>query len=93
MCFDEPMKIAVRRTAMIPVTTMEEVPVLSEAERADMVASLKAAEAQITAEQFTVHDPRTFVARMMKIYRAAKTAKAGRKTSRPEFENQKAPEI
>jgi hypothetical protein len=36
-----------RRTAMVPVTTMEELPILSEEERADMLASLKAAEARI----------------------------------------------
>ncbi|MFZ1963454.1 MAG: hypothetical protein WAU78_08290 [Roseiarcus sp.] len=32
---------------MVPVTTMEELPILSEEERADMLASLKAAEARI----------------------------------------------
>ena len=37
------------RTTMMPVTTMEEVPILSDAERAQMLASLKEAEAQIAA--------------------------------------------
>ena len=35
-----------RRTARVPVTTMEELPILSEEERAEMPASVKAAEAR-----------------------------------------------
>jgi len=37
---------------MVPVTTTEEVRILSEEERADMVASLKEAEARIAAGQY-----------------------------------------
>ena len=38
-----------RRTEMIPMLTMVEVPVLSETEKADMIASLKEAEDDIRA--------------------------------------------
>jgi hypothetical protein len=34
---------------MVPVITMEEVPVLSDEERADLIASLKQAEADVAA--------------------------------------------
>lgn len=40
-------KIREPLTEVIPVTTMVEVPVLSEAERAELVASLREAEAEI----------------------------------------------
>jgi hypothetical protein len=60
-----------RRTTMVPVTTMEEMPLLSEAERADMIASLKAAEAEIAAGHFVEHDSSTFVDRMMALREAA----------------------
>jgi len=56
---------------MVPVTTMEEVPILSDEERADMIASLKAAEARIAAGQYVEHDPDTFVERLMSIRAAA----------------------
>jgi hypothetical protein len=60
-----------RRTAMVPVTTMEEVPILSEKERADMIVSLEAAEARIAAGQYVEHDPDTFVNHLMEIRAAA----------------------
>ena len=56
-----------RRTARVPVTTMEELPILSEEERAEMLASLKAAEARIAAGEYVEHDPDTFVDRLMKV--------------------------
>jgi hypothetical protein len=56
-----------RRTAMVAVTTIEEAPILSEKERAEMIASLKAAEARIAAGQYVEHDPETFVERLMEI--------------------------
>ena len=55
---------------MVPVATMEEVPILSEEERADMIASLEAAEARIAA-RYVEHDPDTFVDRLMEIRAAA----------------------
>ena len=56
---------------MVPVTTMEEVPILSEKERADMIVSLEAAEARIAAGRYVEHDPATFVDRLMEIRAAA----------------------
>jgi hypothetical protein len=50
---------------------MEELPILSEEERAEMLASLKAAEERIAAGQGVVHDPGSFVDRLMKLRAAA----------------------
>lgn len=61
-----------RRTTWVPVTTMEEIPVLSEKERAELLRSLKEAEAQIKAGKGIEFDPKTFKKRMMDIYRRAK---------------------
>jgi hypothetical protein len=61
-----------RRTTTVPVTTMEEIPILGERERAELLASLKKAEAQIKAGDFTEHDPKTLKERMLRIYRAKK---------------------
>lgn len=60
---------------MVAVTTMEEMPLLDENERAEMIASLKAAEADIAAGNYTVYDPLTFKDRLLAIYKAAKSAK------------------
>ena len=62
---------------MMPVTVMEEVPIVSDAERADMIASLKAAEARVAAGHSVEHDADTFVAQMMDIRAAALRKKAG----------------
>ena len=62
------------RTIMMPVTTMEEMPLLSEAERAEMLTSLKEAEARMGAGEGIEHDPDTFVERLMAV-RAAALAK------------------
>ena len=70
------MITATRRTTMMPVTTMEEVPVLSDAERADMLASLKAAEARIAAGHYIEYDPKSFRDRFVASYRAAKSSKS-----------------
>ena len=64
------------RTTMMPVTTMEEVPILSEAERAQMLASLKEAEAEIAAGRSIRYDSETFKARFIANYHAAKNAKS-----------------
>jgi hypothetical protein len=42
-----------RETTFVPVVSMEEVPVLSEGERAELVASLKEGQAAIAAGAFT----------------------------------------
>ena len=61
-----------RRTTMMPVTTMEEIPVLTDEERAELLASLKQAEAQIKAGDYTEFDPKKFRERFMRIYRGKK---------------------
>jgi hypothetical protein len=60
---------------MMPVTTMEEVPIPSDDERAEMLASLKAAEERVAAGEYVVHNPETFVDEMMAIRAAAVAAK------------------
>ena len=61
-----------RRTTTVPVTTMEEIPILSEKERAELLASLRAAEARIKAGKATEYDSRTFKRRLLQIYRGSK---------------------
>ena len=61
-----------RRTTVVPVTTMEEIPVLSAKERADLLAVLKAAEARVKAGKAIDYDPKTFKDRLIGIYRARK---------------------
>ena len=61
----------VRRTTMVPVTTMEELPVLSEKERAELLNSLKQAEARIKGGQGIDYDPKTFKDRLLRIYRGS----------------------
>jgi hypothetical protein len=61
-----------RHTTMVPVTTMEEIPVLSDKEREELVASLKQAEARVKAGQAIDYDPKTFKDRLVAIYRGAK---------------------
>jgi hypothetical protein len=78
-CYDTDMSNSAIRperasTVMMPVMTMEEVPVLSQAERAEMLASLQEAQARIAAGQYTVYDPNTFKDRLVAIYRAAKNS-------------------
>ncbi len=62
----------ITRTTMVPVTTMEEMPLLAEAERADLLASLKESEASIKAGQYVEHDSGTFVDRLMAIRNTTK---------------------
>ena len=58
----------------IPVMTMEEVPVLSEAERDAFIASLRAAEARIAAGDYVIFEETSFRQRFIAAYRAAKDA-------------------
>jgi hypothetical protein len=60
-----------RRTAA-PVATMEEMPVLSEQEREELLTSLKEAEARAEAGQAADYDPATFKDRLIGIYRGGK---------------------
>jgi hypothetical protein len=60
-----------RRMTMVPVTTMEEVPLLSERERAEMTASLHEAENRIQSGHAVDYDPNTFKDHLIEIYRKA----------------------
>jgi len=61
-----------RRTTAVPVTTMEEIPVHSDAERADLLTSLQDAEARMKAGQGVDFDPKTFKARLVNVYQGSK---------------------
>lgn len=61
-----------RRTTMVPVTTMEEIPVLSDTERSELISSLEEAEARVQAGKALDYDPKTFRDRLIGIYRGAK---------------------
>jgi hypothetical protein len=61
-----------RRTTTVPVTTMEEIHVRSEAERDELLKSLKKAEARAKAGETTAYDPKTFKDRLIGIYRRSK---------------------
>lgn len=58
-----------RATTMVPVTTMEELPVLSDQEREKLLADLKAAEAEIASGHYTELDAEAFRQRLLDIYR------------------------
>jgi hypothetical protein len=60
---------AKRETMAVPVITMEEVPVLSEQERADLIASLKRAEADVAAGRAKPFDREEFKKRFLAICR------------------------
>jgi hypothetical protein len=59
-------------TTMVPVTNMEEMPLLSEADRQAMIESLEKAEAEISAGEASLHNSQTFVAEMQALRDAAK---------------------
>ena len=61
-----------RHTTMVPVTTMEEIPVLSERERAELTAALEEAEARIKAGKAVDYEPKTFRDQLIGIYRRGK---------------------
>ncbi len=61
-----------RRTTSVPVTTMEDIPVLTDEERTALLASLKEAEAQIQAGNYTEYDRKKGRERFMRIYRGRK---------------------
>jgi hypothetical protein len=58
-----------RPTTMVPVTTMEELPVLSDEERAKLLADLKTAEAEIASGQSAEYESEAFRQRLLDIYR------------------------
>jgi hypothetical protein len=61
-----------RPTTMVPVTTLEEIPVLSETERAELSTSLKEAEQRIKAGKGLDFEPTRFKKRLLGIYRDRK---------------------
>ena len=69
MASDTATKPKRRRTTMVPVTTMEDIPVLTDQERAALLASLKQAKARMKAGEGVDYDPKTFKNRLMRIYR------------------------
>ena len=64
-----------QRTTMVPVTTMEEIPILNDEERDTLRASLKEAESQIKAGRAVEYNSKKFKSRFMSVYRRAKRAK------------------
>jgi hypothetical protein len=64
-----------RRTTTVPVTTMEEVPLLSPEERTALMASLEEAEARIKSGQGIEYDPAALKDRLLNIHRRAKRTK------------------
>jgi hypothetical protein len=56
------------RTTMVPVTTMEEIPILSEREREELLESLRQAEARVKAGQAIDYDRKSFRERLIAIY-------------------------
>lgn len=61
-----------RRTTTVPVTTMEEIPVLSEKERAELRTALEQAGARVNAGKAIEFDAETLKARLLDVYRSAK---------------------
>lgn len=61
-----------RRTTMVPVTTMEEVPVLSAEDQGKLRAELEAAEARVAASEGVDYDRMAFRQRLIDVYRTNK---------------------
>ena len=61
-----------RRTTIVPVTTMEEIPVLSDKERADFIDALNEAERRLHAGDAIEYGSKTFKDRLVGIYRGGK---------------------
>jgi hypothetical protein len=57
---------------MVPVTTMEEVPVLDPLERAELLDSLERASAEVKAGAAAEYEPKSFKDRLLRIYRDRK---------------------
>jgi hypothetical protein len=61
-----------RRTTMVSVTTMEQISVLSDEQRAKLTASLNKAEARVKAGKGIDYDPAQFRNRLVGLYRGGK---------------------
>ena len=57
---------------MVPVTTMEELPVLDDGERSELLEQLKRSERQIKSGHYGNYDPKAFKDRLVRIYRGRK---------------------
>lgn len=68
----KPAKPKRRRTTQVPVTTMEDIPILSARERAELLDSLEKAQARVRAGKAVDYDPDAFKDRLMSIYRGGK---------------------
>jgi hypothetical protein len=68
----KPAKAKRRRTTQVPVTTMEEIPILSSQERAELLDSLEKAQARVRAGKALDYDPVAFKNRLIGIYRRGK---------------------
>jgi hypothetical protein len=64
-----------RRVTVAPVTTMEEVPVLTSAERAEFIDSLEIAQAQINAGDFLEYEAEAFKDWLFDAYRGGNKEK------------------
>jgi hypothetical protein len=64
-----------RQTALAPVTTMDEIPVLSAQERAELIDSLEAAEGRIEVGDLVEYDPERFEDRLLDIHPSANRAR------------------
>ena len=61
-----------RRTTIVPVTTMEEIPVLSDKERADFIDAMNEAQRRLQGGDAIEYDSKTFKDRLVSIYRGGK---------------------
>jgi hypothetical protein len=61
-----------RRTTIIPVTTMEEIPVLSDKERAEFIDAMNEAQRRLQDGDGIEYDSKTFKDRLVSIYRGGK---------------------
>jgi hypothetical protein len=69
MARNENRKSSPRATTTVPVTTMEELPVLGEDERAKLMADLKTAQAEAAAGRSVEFDSSAFQQRLLDIYK------------------------
>ena len=68
----KPAKPKRRRTTQVPVTTMEEIPILSTRERAELLDSLEKAQARVRAGKAIDCDLDALKDRLIAIYRGGK---------------------
>ena len=68
----KPAKAKRRRTTQVPVTTMEEIPILSARERTELLHSLQKAQARVRAGKGMDCDLDALKERLIDIYRGGK---------------------